>query len=107
MSGRTGSTILRRLPLRSPNSSTLQASSLFRLSPSSSTRNLSEISTGALSRRSYSSALRLQTHHTILRAALACESSSLRYALLLSGEGEGALLRGWDDGAVLEDDDGV
>ncbi|KAL7447799.1 hypothetical protein ACHAWC_000115 [Mediolabrus comicus] len=42
-----------------------------------------------------------------MRAALACEASSLRYALLLSSEGDEALLRGWDDGVATEDDDGT
>ncbi|KAL7447392.1 hypothetical protein ACHAXM_010602 [Skeletonema potamos] len=42
-----------------------------------------------------------------MREALACEASSLRYALLLTSEGDEALLRGWDDGVANEDDDGT
>ena len=42
-----------------------------------------------------------------MREALACEASSLRYALLLTPEGDEALLRGWDDGVANEDDDGT
>jgi len=44
----------------------------------------------------------------VARSALAVEASSLRYVLLLSGEGEEALLRGWDAGvAIAEEDDGT
>ncbi|KAL7440730.1 hypothetical protein ACHAXH_004299 [Discostella pseudostelligera] len=40
--------------------------------------------------------------------ALSYECSSLRYALLLSNGGvEEALLRGWDAGIVVEEDDGT
>lgn len=42
-----------------------------------------------------------------MRAALACEASTLRYALLLCTEGDEALLRGWDDGVATEEDDGT
>ncbi|KAL7546910.1 hypothetical protein ACHAWF_011046 [Thalassiosira exigua] len=61
----------------------------------------------SLSRRALSSAKRSQTLHNTIRLSLACECSSLRYALLLSGEGEDALLRGWDDGIAVEDEDGT
>ena len=59
------------------------------------------------SRRALSSSLRSQRNHNIIRDALACEASSLRYALMLSSEGDEALLRGWDDGVANEDDDGT
>ena len=90
----------------------------FRISPSSSTSsssqhqsifilNSSSSSQAQCSRRALSSTLRSQTNHNTMRAALACEASSLRYALLLSSEGDEALLRGWDDGVATEDDDGT
>ncbi|KAL7533963.1 hypothetical protein ACHAXR_005552 [Thalassiosira sp. AJA248-18] len=119
MNGRTSSTILRGLlPRRS--SAPQHTSSPFRLSPSSNSSSSnsafvlnssiispsSQTTTAAVSRRTLSSTLRSQTNHATLRAALACECSSLRYALLLKGEGEEALLRGWDAG-VVEDEDGT
>lgn len=74
----------------------------FRIPPSSQTST-----TKSLSSRALSSHLRSQTHHSAVRSAVACEASSLRYALLLSGEGETALLRGWDGGVADEEDDGT
>eukprot|EP01083_Nonionella_stella_P302520 1043339_1 len=106
MNGRICNTVLRIVPRRSSHTS-----SPFRLSPSnsSSTHRTSEALLNpppSLSSRALSSAVRSRTSQSTLRAALACEASSLRYALLLEGEGEEALLRGWDDG-VVEDEDGT
>ena len=47
-----------------------------------------------------------QTNHTITKSALACEISSLRYALLVNGEEEDAIALGWDAG-IVEDEDGT
>eukprot|EP00986_Skeletonema_menzelii_P016920 scaffold16406_cov161-Skeletonema_menzelii.AAC.8 len=90
----------------------------FRISPSPSTTSSSthqsifiqlnnNTSPVQFSRRALSSSLRSQRNHNIMRDALACEASSLRYALMLTAEGDEALLRGWDDGVANEDDDGT
>eukprot|EP00804_Cyclotella_cryptica_P026461 CCRYP_008119-RB/>CCRYP_008119-RB protein AED:0.46 eAED:0.49 QI:247/0/0.5/1/0/0.5/2/0/120 len=79
----------------------------FRIPPSPSPNGASAHPINSPSSRALSSQLRSQTHHTSLRSAMACEASSLRYALLLSGEGESALMRGWDSGVADEEDDGT
>mmetsp|Transcript_96 Transcript_96/g.157 ORF Transcript_96/g.157 Transcript_96/m.157 type:complete len:116 (-) Transcript_96:203-550(-) len=89
----------------------------FRISPSPSPSSSphqsifiqlnNNTSPAQFSRRALSSTLRSQRNHSILRDALACEASSLRYALMLTSEGDEALLRGWDDGVANEDDDGT
>mmetsp|Transcript_30479 Transcript_30479/g.52000 ORF Transcript_30479/g.52000 Transcript_30479/m.52000 type:complete len:117 (-) Transcript_30479:269-619(-) len=116
MNGRTGSHILRQIPRTARNntssSSSPQHTASFRLSPSthqtsSSSFTINNNCSTFISRRTLSSNLRNQTHHTIVRSALACEMSSCRYALLLKGEGEEALLRGWDAGVAVEDEDGT
>mmetsp|Transcript_30478 Transcript_30478/g.51999 ORF Transcript_30478/g.51999 Transcript_30478/m.51999 type:complete len:119 (-) Transcript_30478:267-623(-) len=118
MNGRTGSHILRQIPRTARNntssSSSPQHTASFRLSPSTTHQTSSSSSftinnncSTFISRRTLSSSLRNQTHHTIVRSALACEMSSCRYALLLKGEGEEALLRGWDAGVAVEDEDGT
>lgn len=85
----------------------------FRLSPSitnsskqQSILNSTTQSTSSLSRRVISSTIRSQTNHTITKSALACEISSLRYALLVNGEDEDAIALGWDAG-IVEDEDGT
>ena len=52
--------------------------------------------------------MRNQNARMTLRDAVSCELSSLRYALMItSGEGEGdTLLRGWDAGVAVDDEDG-
>lgn len=121
MNGRTGSSILRSIPRnRTPSSSSsscgsspqhTSSSSLFRLSPSITAPTITPSSNSSsqiiLSRRALSSSLRQQSNASTLRAALSCEASTLRYALLLESEGEEALLRGWDAGVAVEDDDGT
>ncbi|KAL9179294.1 hypothetical protein ACHAXT_008584 [Thalassiosira profunda] len=110
MNGRPGAAMARLL--RRP-SRPQHASAPFRIPPSATantaSRNLIESTSqsATLSRRALSSTLRSQTHQSTLRAALACEGSSLRYALMLEGEGEEALLRGWDAGVAVEDEDGT
>jgi len=44
-----------------------------------------------------------------LRDAVSCELSSLRYALMITrGEGgDDTLLRGWDAGVAVDDEDGT
>lgn len=114
MSGRAINRTLRQLiPHRTQPQHT--TSSSFRLSPSpncntSSSQNF--LLSGAtiqqqLSKRSISSTIRKQTIHTTIRTALSFELSTLRYVLLLDSEGEESLLRGWDAGVAMEDDDGT
>jgi hypothetical protein len=52
---------------------------------------------------------RIQTVNTTLRLALANELSSLRYVLMVtsSTDEEDVLLRGWDAGVAIDDDDGT
>jgi hypothetical protein len=52
---------------------------------------------------------RIQTVNTTLRLALANELSSLRYVLMVtsSNDEEDVLLRGWDAGVAIDDDDGT
>eukprot|EP00970_Alexandrium_tamarense_P000495 scaffold64_cov193-Alexandrium_tamarense.AAC.3 len=106
--------ILRHIFCRpsSPAQHSSHSSAPFRIPPSTTTNSSTPIitshTTNSLSRRALSSQLRSQTNQATLRIALACEGSSLRYALLLSGEGEDALIRGWDAGvALVEEDDGT
>ena len=116
--GSSISSLLRSAITRRTSAQHTSSSPPFRISPSSSTSsssqhqsifilNSSSSSQAQCSRRALSSTLRSQTNHNTMRAALACEASSLRYALLLSSEGDEALLRGWDDGVATEDDDGT
>ena len=119
MSGRAINRTLRQLiPHRTQPQHT--TSSSFRLSPSpncntSSSQNFLLSNSGAtiqqqqvqLSKRSISSTIRTQTIHTTIRTALSFELSTLRYVLLLDSEGEESLLRGWDAGVAMEDDDGT
>lgn len=119
MRGGSISSLLRSAITRRTTSAQHTSSSPpFRISPPSSTSsssqhqsifilNSSSSSHAQFSRRALSSTLRSQTNHNTMRAALACEASSLRYALMLSSEGDEALLRGWDDGVATEDDDGT
>lgn len=112
MSGRTCNSILRLIPRRptTTSSSPQHTSSPFRLSPShtnTSSCTQYQTATSTISRRTISSHLRSQTKHTTIRDALSCEISSLRYVLLLENEGEEALLRGWDAGVAVEDEDGT
>ncbi|KAL7520381.1 hypothetical protein ACHAWX_005108 [Stephanocyclus meneghinianus] len=79
----------------------------FRIPPPPSPSRVSANPINSQSTRALSSQLRSQTHYASLRYAIACEASSLRYALLLSGEGESALMRGWDSGVADEEDDGT
>jgi hypothetical protein len=53
--------------------------------------------------------MRHQNARTILRDATSCEISSLRYALMITngGDGDGSLLRGWDAGVDVDDEDGT
>jgi hypothetical protein len=53
--------------------------------------------------------LRDQNATTRLRDAVSCEFSSLRYALMITNgtDGEGTLLRGWDAGVDVDDEDGT
>ena len=115
MRGGSSKAFLRAVPRRS--STPQHTPPPFRISPSPSPSPSSthqsifiqlnnNTSPVQFSRRALSSTLRSQRNNTILRDALACEASSLRYALMLASEGDEALLRGWDDG-VDEDDDGT
>ncbi|KAL3780664.1 hypothetical protein ACHAWO_004145 [Cyclotella atomus] len=56
------------------------------------------------STRSLHSTVRNQTSHSIIKCALSCEASSLRYSLMLRCKEEEGLVRGWDAGVVEEDD---
>ena len=115
MSGRAINRTLRQLiPHRTQPQHT--SSSSFRLSPTpncntSSSQNFllssATIQQVQLSKRSISSTIRKQTIHTTIRTALSFELSTLRYALLLESEGEESMLRGWDAGVTMEDDDGT
>ena len=114
--GSISSSFLRSAFTRRASAQHTSSSPPFRISPSSSTSSgqhqsifilNSSSSHAQFSRRALSSTLRSQTNHNTMRAALACEASSLRYSLLLSSEGDEALLRGWDDGVATEDDDGT
>ena len=60
-----------------------------------------------LSTRALTSHLRSQNTHSLLRTALACEASSLRYSLLLTSVEEEMVVRGWDAGVCVEDEDGT
>ena len=117
MSGRTCcNSIPRLIPRRLTSTSPQHTSSPFRSSPSvnntsTSTLNSSctqyQTATTTISRRAISSNLRSQTKYATIRDALSCEISSLRYVLLLESDGEEALLRGWDAGVAVEDEDGT
>mmetsp|Transcript_14906 Transcript_14906/g.26668 ORF Transcript_14906/g.26668 Transcript_14906/m.26668 type:complete len:128 (-) Transcript_14906:288-671(-) len=127
MNGRS-SNILRQIPRHCRANTTASrpqhASAPFRLSPSnhstssqtspftiinnaSSSSTSSSSSQTVFSRRALSSTIRSRTNHATMRTALACEISSCRYALMLSGEAEEGLLRGWDVGVAVEDEDGT
>ena len=116
MRGGSKAAFLRAIPRKS--STPQHTPPPFRISPSttstSSSTNQSifiqlnnNTSPVQFSRRALSSSLRSQRNHNVMRDALACEASSLRYALMLESEGDEALLRGWDDGIANEDDDGT
>ena len=116
MRGGGSKTFLRAIPRKS-SSTPQHTPPPLRISPSPSTSSSTHqsifiqlnnnTSPVQFSRRALSSSLRSQRNHNIMRDALACEASSLRYALMLSSEGDEALLRGWDDGVANEDDDGT
>lgn len=116
MRNQASNSLLRILTRRAPSPGTTPGSNTpqhFKLSPSTSpspstTSTSTRVVTESFSKRALSSQIRNQTKFQVARSALAVEASSLRYALLLSGEGEEALLRGWDAGvAIAEEDDGT
>lgn len=76
-------------------------------SSSNSTRSGRSAYPKVESKRSYYSTERINCQYQKARTALACESSSLRYLNLITAATEDSLLRGWDDGIILDDDDGT
>mmetsp|Transcript_12527 Transcript_12527/g.26405 ORF Transcript_12527/g.26405 Transcript_12527/m.26405 type:complete len:117 (-) Transcript_12527:295-645(-) len=116
MRNQASNSLLRILTRRAPSPGTASSSNTpqhFKLSPSTSpspstSSTSTKVITESFSKRALSSQIRNQTNFHVARSALAVEASSLRYVLLLSGEGEEALLRGWDAGvAIAEEDDGT
>jgi len=116
MRNQASNSLLRILTRRAPSPGTASSSNTpqhFKLSPSTSpspstSSTSTKVITESFSKRALSSQIRNQTKFHVARSALAVEASSLRYVLLLSGEGEEALLRGWDAGvAIAEEDDGT
>ncbi len=59
------------------------------------------------SKRSFSCVNRVQRKFQLARTALAYESSTLRYNNFLFSSSEEALLRGWDDDILIDDEDGT